>query len=78
MRTRAATEGRPYKGSDVGAGLRARPISPNNRLCRQPPEGRPGSQTLRFLVCAHKALPAVALDHMVREVFEIVWPRIER
>ena len=23
MRTRAATEGRPYTGSDVGAGLRA-------------------------------------------------------
>ena len=27
MRTRAATEGRPYTGSDLGAGLRARPGS---------------------------------------------------
>ena len=41
MRTRAATEGRPYTGSDVRAGLRARPISPNNRLFRQPPGGPP-------------------------------------
>ena len=41
IRTRAATEGRPYTGAGVGAGLRARPISPNNRLFRQPPEGRP-------------------------------------
>ena len=47
MQTRAATEGRPYTGSDVGAGLRARPISPNNRLFRQPPEGRPHSHVLR-------------------------------
>ena len=49
MRTRAAKEGRPYTGSDVGAGLRARPISPNNRLFRQPPEGHPSSHSQRFL-----------------------------
>ena len=38
MRTRAAAEGRPYTRSGVGAGLRARPISPNNRLLRHPPD----------------------------------------